>query len=78
MMHKSILVLPLFTVCLGFSQDMLIEWENPSVLDFNKDSGRASFVIYHNEVSARRTTPENFKVYQYIDFKQQGVGRDDS
>lgn len=77
-MNKLISVLLLCTVHLGFSQDMQNEWENPRILDRHKDSGRASFVIYHNEVSARRTTPENFKVYQYIDFKPQGVGRDDS
>ncbi|AXP81475.1 Beta-galactosidase [Mariniflexile rhizosphaerae] len=51
---------------IGFAQVKANEWENPNVIDRNKETGRASFVLYQDETSAITDTPENSKLYQTL------------
>ncbi|WP_111307462.1 glycoside hydrolase family 2 TIM barrel-domain containing protein [Confluentibacter sediminis] len=65
-MNKLITVLLLSTVYFGFSQDKPNEWENPRVLDRNKETGRASFVLYQDEISAFTYEPKKSAFYQSL------------
>ncbi len=65
-MNKLITVLLLSTVYFGFSQDKPNEWENPRVIDRNKETGRASFVLYQDEASALTDEPKNSEFYQSL------------
>ncbi len=51
---------------LSFSQEHANEWENPQIIDKNKEQGRAFFVSYHNEASAIAGKPEASKLYQSL------------
>ncbi|MFD0991241.1 glycoside hydrolase family 2 TIM barrel-domain containing protein [Mariniflexile jejuense] len=51
---------------LSFSQEHANEWENPQIIDRNKEQGRAFFVSYHNEASAIEGKPEASKLYQSL------------
>ncbi|MEL0455916.1 glycoside hydrolase family 2 TIM barrel-domain containing protein [Flavobacteriaceae bacterium SZ-1-7] len=62
---KLTLVLLLFTV-LGNSQKETNEWENPQIIDRNKEAGRSSFVLYDDEESALTDTPQNSKYYKSL------------
>ncbi|MEN3322426.1 glycoside hydrolase family 2 TIM barrel-domain containing protein [Mariniflexile soesokkakense] len=50
----------------SFAQNKPNEWENPTVVDRNKETGRASFILYENEVSALTDIPENSKFYKSL------------
>tara|TARA_R110000796_G_scaffold104102_1_gene213704 strand:- start:47917 stop:51084 length:3168 start_codon:yes stop_codon:yes gene_type:complete len=65
-MNKLMVALFVGIIHFGFSQDLPNEWENPRVLDRSKESGRASFVTYHDEASALTSIPENSKLYQSL------------
>jgi beta-galactosidase len=51
---------------ISFAQEKSNEWENPNVIDRNKETGRASFVLYQDEASAITDIPENSKLYQSL------------
>ncbi|WP_308991135.1 glycoside hydrolase family 2 TIM barrel-domain containing protein [Mariniflexile litorale] len=51
---------------LSFSQNNINEWENPVVVDRNKEQGRASFILYHDEASAITDVPENSNLYKNL------------
>ncbi|MFI0430570.1 glycoside hydrolase family 2 TIM barrel-domain containing protein [Mariniflexile sp. HMF6888] len=51
---------------IGFAQVKANEWENPKVIDRNKELGRTSFVLYQDEASAITDTPENSELYQSL------------
>ncbi|WNH10622.1 glycoside hydrolase family 2 TIM barrel-domain containing protein [Thalassobellus suaedae] len=51
---------------LFFAQNNANEWENPSVIDRNKEIGRASFVLYDDEASAITGSPKRSSLYQSL------------
>ncbi|MDT0689994.1 glycoside hydrolase family 2 TIM barrel-domain containing protein [Salegentibacter sp. F188] len=53
-----LLLLMLFPAATFFAQDTGNEWENPTILDRNKEEGHAQFVLYHNEAAARTAAKE--------------------
>ncbi|AXP82989.1 Beta-galactosidase [Mariniflexile rhizosphaerae] len=65
---RKLILTPLFLilVSLSFAQSEANEWENPTVVDRNKETGRASFVLYEDETSALTDLPENSKFYQSL------------
>ncbi|WMI65707.1 glycoside hydrolase family 2 TIM barrel-domain containing protein [Aestuariibaculum sp. YM273] len=66
-MRKLILVpLCFLLVNLGFSQNSKNEWENPSILDRNKEPGRSSFVLYEDEASALTGVADKSKYYKSL------------
>ena len=65
-MSKLITAVLLFMVFSGFSQETRNEWENPNVLDRNKEAGRASFIGYQDETSALTAIPDNSELYQSL------------
>ncbi len=69
-MYKLIIpLLFLFLFNKGFAQSSMNEWENPSVIDRNKEEGRASFVFYDDETAAIKNTLENSKFYKSLNGK---------
>ena len=66
-MKKNILALMLvLTVNLVLSQEKRNEWENPIKIDFNKEAGRASFVLFENMASAKMGGPEHSNLYKSL------------
>ncbi|MFG6686479.1 glycoside hydrolase family 2 TIM barrel-domain containing protein [Mariniflexile sp. HNIBRBA6329] len=65
---KKIILIPLFLTLtyLSFAQNKTSEWENPAIVDRNKESGRSSFVLYEDEESALIDIPENSSLYQSL------------
>jgi len=58
-------VLLLFST-LSFAQTLPNEWENPAVVDCNKEVGRASFVLHGDEASAMTDSAENSSLYKSL------------
>ncbi|MCR8666184.1 DUF4981 domain-containing protein [Aestuariibaculum sp. M13] len=66
-MRKLILVpLCYLLVNLGFAQNSKNEWENPGIIDRNKEKGRSSFVLYHDEACAATSLTETSEYYQSL------------
>ncbi|GAA4306950.1 glycoside hydrolase family 2 TIM barrel-domain containing protein [Aestuariibaculum suncheonense] len=66
-MRKLVLVpLCYLLINLGFAQNNKNEWENPSIVDRNKEEGRASFVLYQDETSAVSGLVETSEYYQSL------------
>ena len=42
------------------------EWENPNIVERNKEAGRATFVLYQNETVATKNKPEASAYYQSL------------
>lgn len=53
-------------VSFSFAQIKINEWENPSIVDRNKEAGRTVFTLYDNEELAIANTPENSKFYKSL------------
>lgn len=58
-------------LCLVFfvevsAQEKSNEWENPTVLDRNKEEGHSAFVLYENAVLAQKQDPENSSLYKSL------------
>ncbi len=66
-MKKTILIL-LSIVSIGLceAQDKRNEWENPKILDRNKEPAHAQFVLYKNESTAKKAIKENSEFYQSL------------
>lgn len=66
-MKKSIL-LPLLCMIFGAvqAQESQNEWENPSVLDRNKEEAHAQFVVYHSKASAMSNEHKQSSLYQSL------------
>lgn len=62
------LLAPLLLVALGFTTQaqQKNEWENPAVVDRNKEQGHAGFVIYKDEASAISQKPEASPYYKSL------------
>ncbi|MBD0831541.1 glycoside hydrolase family 2 TIM barrel-domain containing protein [Aestuariibaculum sediminum] len=66
-MHKLIIVpLCLMLFNFGLAQNDKREWENPTILDRNKEQGRTSFVLYDNEISALTNVSNNSKYFKSL------------
>lgn len=48
------------------AQEKNNEWENPTILDRNKEEGRSAFVLYENAVLAEKRALENSSLYQSL------------
>ena len=42
------------------------EWENPKVLDRNKEAGHSYFVLYKDKATAKQNKPENSELYKSL------------
>ncbi|ULC58727.1 DUF4981 domain-containing protein [Flaviramulus sp. BrNp1-15] len=66
-MYKLILIkLFLFFSIVSFGQQMNKEWENPAVIDRNKEAPRSSFVVFDSEESALSRNEANSSLYQSL------------
>jgi len=61
-----IITLSLFNTVISLAQDTKNEWENPEVLDRNKEDGRSFFVLYQDEASAIENIPEKSTLYKSL------------
>lgn len=50
----------------AWTQDRQNEWENPEIIDRNKENGRSYFTLYHNEVSALQNKPQDSELYKSL------------
>jgi len=51
---------------ISLAQDARNEWENPEVVDRNKEDGRSFFILYQDEASAKVNTPEKSSLYKSL------------
>ena len=66
-MKKTVFsILTLFSLCTTLAQNQQNEWENPTILDHNKEEGRSAFVLYENADNAQTRVPENSKLYKSL------------
>ncbi|GGF76415.1 glycoside hydrolase family 2 TIM barrel-domain containing protein [Wenyingzhuangia marina] len=69
-MNRIKLALLLVLLGLGkssYAQSNVNEWENPAVLDRNKESAHSIFMLYENEEVASKNNPEASKNYKSLD-----------
>lgn len=66
MKNRLFTLLLLFTIQVSFSQTGTNEWENPQVLDRNKEEARAHFVLYENNDLAKASSPEKSSNYKSL------------
>jgi beta-galactosidase len=59
-------LLGLFYIMGVWGQSAINEWENPQVLDRNKEGGRSAFVLYQNAGAAQERIPERSTLYQSL------------
>ncbi len=57
-MRRKIVLSLLLAVQFMSAQEQQNEWENPTILDRNKEQGRATFALYENESVAKKGDPE--------------------
>ncbi len=50
----------------GQAQESQNEWENPKVLDRNKEPGRSFFILHQDESSSKSNKPENSALYKSL------------
>ena len=66
-MKKTIIsLLSLLIILSGQAQDLQNEWENPQILDRNKEEGRSSFILYEDEDIAREGSPEDSELFKSL------------
>ncbi|MGM8361644.1 glycoside hydrolase family 2 TIM barrel-domain containing protein [Flavobacterium sp. ARAG 55.4] len=65
-MKRKIMLALLVAVQLVSAQQQQNEWENPTIVDRNKEAGRATFVLYQNEAMATKNKPEASAYYQSL------------
>ncbi|MES2240205.1 MAG: glycoside hydrolase family 2 TIM barrel-domain containing protein [Bacteroidota bacterium] len=65
-MRREIILSLLLAVQAITAQQQKNEWENPESVDRNKEAGRASFVLYQDEVTATANKPEVSPYYQSL------------
>lgn len=65
-MKRRIMLTLLLVVQLVSAQQQQNEWENPTIVDRNKEAGRASFVLYQNEAIATTNKPEASSYYKSL------------
>jgi len=66
-MHKILFSLALiFFSFLSFAQNNINEWENPRIIDRNKEAPRSSFVIFNDEQNALKDDPYNSSLYKSL------------
>lgn len=64
-MRKKIIISLLLVMQFGLAQQKN-EWENPAILDRNKEAARTNFVLYPNESTALASKPEVSSYYQTL------------
>jgi len=66
-MRKTLVsILTLFTIYSSVAQSQQNEWENPTIVDRNKEDGRSFFFLYDSMKSAESRTPENSTLYKSL------------
>jgi beta-galactosidase len=66
-MKKAVLMAMSFLITIiGMAQDGQNEWENPTILDRNKEEGRSYFVLYENEANAKESDPKESSLYKSL------------
>ncbi|MFV0564877.1 MAG: glycoside hydrolase family 2 TIM barrel-domain containing protein [Flavobacteriaceae bacterium] len=67
-MRKSILLLTVLLVSAiqVYCQVLGNEWENPQLIEKNKEAARAKFILYADEQSAKTDNPERSKYYKSL------------
>ena len=65
-MKRRIMLALLVAVQLVSAQQQQNEWENPNIVDRNKEAGRATFVLYQNEAIATTNKPEASSYYKSL------------
>lgn len=65
-MKSKIILSLLLVVQVITAQQQQNEWENPNVVDRNKEAGRATFVLYQNAAVATANKPEASAYYQSL------------
>ncbi|TRZ44325.1 glycoside hydrolase family 2 TIM barrel-domain containing protein [Robertkochia solimangrovi] len=63
-MKRLLTISLMFLFSLGFAQQN--EWENPTVIDRNKEEGRAAFVLYNQQGNAVTNIPEKSALYKSL------------
>ncbi len=67
MKNKLLALLLFLSVQAIFAQNAVNEWENPQVLERNKEAGRSTFVLYENQALAKENNPEKSAFYKSLD-----------
>ncbi|MEP7092606.1 MAG: glycoside hydrolase family 2 TIM barrel-domain containing protein, partial [Flavobacterium sp.] len=65
-MRKKIMLSLLLAAQVITAQQQQNEWENPTILDRNKEAGRTLFVLYQNETLAAANKPETSAYFQSL------------
>ena len=65
-MRSKIIFALLLVVQAITAQQQQNEWENPNIVERNKEAGRASFVLYQNDAVATANKPEASAYYQSL------------
>ncbi|WP_028374983.1 glycoside hydrolase family 2 TIM barrel-domain containing protein [Leeuwenhoekiella sp. MAR_2009_132] len=66
-MRKTIVnLLSMLCICSAIAQNQQNEWENPTILDRNKEEGRSAFVLYDKAKNAQTRTPEKSSLYKSL------------
>lgn len=66
-MKNSLFTLLLFlAIQVNFAQNTPNEWENPQILDRNKEAGRSNFILYENQDLAKANNPEKSAFYKSL------------
>ncbi|MEH6656619.1 glycoside hydrolase family 2 TIM barrel-domain containing protein [Leeuwenhoekiella marinoflava] len=66
-MRKTLVsIFTLFTLYSSVAQNQQNEWENPTIVDRNKEEGRSFFFLYDSMKSAESRTPENSTLYKSL------------
>ncbi|MCM4157283.1 glycoside hydrolase family 2 TIM barrel-domain containing protein [Gramella sp. AN32] len=66
-MKKTVLmVFSILITVMGTAQEKQNEWENPEKLDQNKEGARAQFVLYKNELTAKKASKTESEYYQSL------------
>ena len=64
-MKKIVLTLALFLgLQSNFAQSN--EWENPQIVDREKEAGRSSFLLFSNEAELKDNNPKKSELYQSL------------
>ncbi len=66
-MRKTLIIaLSMLALATGRAQDQQNEWENPEIVDRNKEEGRSYFILHQNETSAKTNEAENSNLYKSL------------
>jgi len=66
-MKRKLIFALLLAVQLISAQQQQNEWENPNIVERNKEAGRTSFVLFQNETTAATNQAEQSSYYKSLD-----------